>query len=431
MPRPPNVDIDEFTLVLSLIDKDIGADWILKCEEILVDFLKCSQFEILFGKMIHRYTGLPAGYVSGLSYDNKPWYLVIAWHEDQPRQGICVKFSAHAWAAYQAQYAIKYSRPINVAEFLAMIQSDSYNVHLTRIDLVADYIDYPDPDIPNMFLKPDTIYRKLCAGEYEVKTYKGKQAVYRTSAIDKDGEYQTVYLGSKKGSFFLRIYDKRAEQFATKGFRYDDATACRSWVRFEMVVRHDGAKTITEQLATIRNLRELQSMIAKHITDKYRFVDVQANTHTEFTEDLLSIATGATVAPIKSVSNRNMELPRTIEYIRKSSGLYSLLYKFLRIWGHKEVHKLMLEFEIDFYNEAHDKNKFKEADKWVTKHRADYEKTFASDYYYLGKDGTPAIVRAARANEEQYNDDAVYTAPVDAKKNATKRKINNATTDAT
>lgn len=386
MPRPPNVDIDEFTLVLSLIDKDIGADWILKCEEILVDFLKRSQFEILFGKMIHRYTGLPAGYVSGLSYDNKPWYLVIAWHEDQPRQGICVKFSAHAWAAYQAQYAIKYSRPVNVAEFLAMVQSDLYNVHLTRIDLVADYIDYPDPDnIPGQYLKPDAIYRKIGTGEYEVKNYKGMPAVHHTSAIDKDGEYQTVYLGSKKGSSFLRIYDKREEQVATKGFRYDEAVACRSWVRFEMVVRHDKARIITEQLATIQNLRELQSMIAKHITDKYRFIDVQASTNTEFTEDLLSIATGATVAPIKSASNRNMELARTIGYIRKSSGLYSLLYKVLRIWGSKEVHKLMLEFETDFFLEVKKENSFKEIDKWVKKHYSEYQGSFPLDYFYADK----------------------------------------------
>lgn len=383
MPRPPNVDIDEFTLVLSLIDKDIGADWILKCEEILVEFLKRSQLEILFGKMVHRTTRLPAGYINGLFYENKPWYCAIAWHEEQPRQGICVKFSAHSWAAYQSQYAIKYSRPINVAEFLAMIQSDSYNVHLTRIDLVADYFDYPDPDnIPGQYLKPDAIYRKVCSGEYAVKNYKGMQAVYRTSAIDKDGEYQTVYLGSKKGSFFLRIYDKQAEQFATKGFRYNEAVACKSWVRFEMVVRHDGAKSITEQLATIRNLQELQSMIAKHITDKYRFMDVQANTNTEFTEDLLSIATGATVAPIKSASNRNMELARTIGYIRKSSGLYSLLYKVLRIWGSKEVHKLMLEFEADFFLEVKKENSFKEIDKWVKKYYSEYKDRHPLDYFY-------------------------------------------------
>lgn len=385
MPRPPNVDIDEFTLVLSLIDKDIGVDWILKCEEILVDFLKRSQLEILFGKMVHRTTRLPVGYINGLSYENKPWYFAIAWHEDQPRQGICVKFSAHSWAAYQSQYAIKYSYPINVAEFLAMIQSDSYNVHLTRIDLVADYIDFPDPDIPNMFLKPDTIYRKLCAGEYAIKNYKGMQSVYRTSAIDKDGEYQTVYLGSKKGAFFLRIYDKREEQFATKGFRLDDATACRSWVRFEMVVRHDGAKTITGQLLTIQTIQELQALIAKHITDKYRFIDVQSNTNTEFTEDLLSIATGATVAPIKSASNRNMELARTISYIKNSSGLYSLLYKVFCIWGSKEVHKLMLEFEIDFLREAKKENSFRDIDKWVRKHYSEYQDSLPLDYFYADK----------------------------------------------
>ena len=386
MPRPPNVDIDEFTLVLSLIDKDIGEDWVTICESFLKEFLERSQIEILFGKMTHRYTGLPAGYISGLSYENKPWYLAIAWHEAQPRMGVCVRFSAYAWASYQMYYFRKYSRPITIADFLAMVRSSLYNIHLTRIDLVADYFDYPDPDnIPGRYLKPDTIYRKINTGEYEVKTYKGMPSVHRTSAIDMDGEYQTVYLGSKQGSCFMRIYDKREEQLQTKGFRYDEAINCKSWVRFEMVVRHDKARTITEQLATIQNLRELQSMIAKHITDKYRFIDVQASTNTEFTEDLLSIATGATVAPIKSASNRNMELARTISHIKNSSGLYSLLYKVLCIWGQREVHKLMLEFEIDFLREAKKENSFKDIDKWVKKHYSEYHASLPLDYFYADK----------------------------------------------
>ena len=383
MPRPPTVDIDEFTLVLSLIDKDIGEDWIPICESWLKEFLERSQIEVFFGKMEHRYTGLPKGYISGLSYDNKPWYLVIAWHEDHPCMGVCVRFSAYAWSSYQMYYFRKYNRPVTVAEFLAMVRSNLYNIHLTRIDLVADYFDYPDPDnIPGRYLKPDTIYRKINTGEYSVKTYKGMPSIYRTSAIDTDGEYQTVYLGSKQGTFFLRIYDKREEQLKTKGFRYDRAINCKSWVRFEMVVRHDGAKTITEQLLTIQTIQELQALIAKHITDKYRFIDVQSNTNTEFTDDLLSIASGATVAPIKTTSNRNMELARTIAHIRKSSGLYSLLYKVYCIWGAKEVHKLMIEFEVDFFREAHKENRFEDIDKWINKHFSEYKDAFPLDFFY-------------------------------------------------
>lgn len=386
MPRPPTVDVDEFTLVLSLIDKDIGEDWIPICERFIKDFLERSRIETLFGRMEHRYTGLPKGYISGLSYDNKPWYLAIAWHDDQPRMGVCVRFSAYAWASYQMYYFRKYSRPITIADFLAMVRSNLYNIHLTRIDLVADYFDYPDPDnIPGRFLKPDTIYRKINVGEYEVKTYKGMPSVYRTSAIDKDGEYQTVYLGSKQGSLFMRIYDKKEEQLQTKGFRYNDAVDCKSWVRFEMVVRHDGAKTITEQLLALQTIQELQALIARHITDKYRFIDVQANTNTEFTEDLLSIALGATVAPIKTASNRNMELGRTMSHIRNCSGLYSLLYKVLCIWGPKEVHKLMLEFEIDFLREAKKENSFRDIDKWVRKHYSEYQDSLPLDYFYADK----------------------------------------------
>lgn len=383
MPRPPTVDIDEFTLVLSLIDKDIGEDWILICESFLKEFLKRSQIEAFFGEMTHRYAGLPQGYINGLSYNNKPWYLAIAWHEEQPRMGVCVRFSAYAWVSYQYRYSLKYGCPIDLAGFLAMIQSNIYHIHLTRVDLVADYFDYPDPDnIPGKYLKPDTIYRKMNDGEYAVRTYKGMPSVQCTSAIDKDGEYQTVYLGSKKGSSFMRVYDKREEQLQTKGFRYNDALSCKSWVRFEMVVRNNGAKTITEQLSTINNAHKLHALIAKHITDKFRFIDTNTNTNTDFTEDLLSIATEATVAPIKSVSNRNMELARTISYIRQSSGLFSLLYKIMCIWGKQEVHKFMIRLEVDFFQEANKPNSFKDADKWVTRHWSEYKGTLLYDYLY-------------------------------------------------
>lgn len=406
MPRPPTVDIDEFTLVLSLIDKDIGEDWILICEGFLKEFLERSQIEAFFGEMTHRYTGLPQGYINGLSYDNKPWYLAIAWHEAQPRMGICVKFSAYAWVSYKMYYLRKYNRPINVAEFLAMVRSDLYNIHLTRIDFVADYFDYPDPDnIPGKYLKPDTIYRKINDGEYAVKTYKGMPSVQRTSAIDKDGEYQTVYLGSKKGSSFMRIYDKREEQLQTKGFRYNDALGCKSWVRFEMVIRDNGAKTITEQLSTINDTHELHALIAKHITDKFRFIDTNTDTNTDFTEDLLSIATGVTAAPIRSVSSRNMELARTISYIRQSSGLFSLLYKIMCIWGKQEVHRFMIRLEVDFFQATNRPDCFKDADKWVTRHYAEYKGKLLYEYLYADEQALNLNTVQAPSGAESLTED--------------------------
>lgn len=437
MARPPTVDIDEFTLVLSLKDADIGCDWIPKCEEFIAEFLKRSQLEILFDKMTPRYTGLPEGYISGLSYDTKPWYLAIAWHEGQPRMGVCVRFSAHAWSAYRQHYSVRYGH-IDLATFLAQIKSYVYNVHFTRIDLVADYWDYPDPDnIPNKYLKPDTIYRNMHEGKYAVKTYKGTQSIQRTSAIDRDGEYQTVYLGSKKGAFFMRIYDKRMEQITTKGYRFDDAVNCRSWVRFEMVVRHNGAKVITEQLATIQNPQELHALIAKHITDKFQFIDTQTDTALEFTEDLLSIATGATVAPIKSASTRNTELAQAVSYIKQSSGLYSLLYKVWKIFGQKAVHKLMLHFEIDFFLDAHSPRKFKDAKNWVNRYYDTYSRSgLQIEDIYMGRtpDNSTAPTEADQSNDnatQNTTTDADHATTISATTNADHAATPDTTTNAT
>lgn len=278
MPRPPNVDIDEFTLVLSLIDKDIGADWILKSEEILKEFLELSRLEQMFGKLVHTSSGLPKGYTSGLMVDEQLWYLKIAWHEEFPKMGVCVRFSAQAWAAYQTWYNDLFQEEIHLAKFISMVQSKVYNLHLSRVDLTADYFDWTDPIIPNVWLSPDAIYRKLLNGEYIVRARvvqgnnsKWVKAVRSTSAIDKDGEYSTFYLGSKTSSIFLRCYDKRTEQISNNGSRAAEALSCRSWVRFEMVMRYDYARQFTAYLLEINTLEELQAFIAKCIMEKYSF----------------------------------------------------------------------------------------------------------------------------------------------------------------
>ena len=70
------------------------------------------------------------------------------------------------------------------------------------------------------------------------------------SAIDKDGAYETFYVGSRvgKSNGFLRVYTKKQEQIQAIGYRYDEALQHESWVRFEACFLHDYAHQLSEQL---------------------------------------------------------------------------------------------------------------------------------------------------------------------------------------
>ena len=180
------VGVDEFTVVLQSIDKVKISEWPEVAEQMIATFLQKSKLVEIFGEMAHA-TKLQAGYTSGLTYTDRPWYLVISWHEDMPAMGICVRFSAYAYAAYKEAYRVQFRAEMNIADFLHMVQDDVYTTRLSRIDLTADYFDYLDELFPNRPLCPDAIYERLKDGSYTVKNWKDRQSVRNMSALDKDG----------------------------------------------------------------------------------------------------------------------------------------------------------------------------------------------------------------------------------------------------
>lgn len=364
------VGVDEFTLVLQSPEKVDCREWLNRLDAMLEAFLERSKIEELFGPMRDAIKNLPAGYTNGLTYDDKPWYLVIAWHEDYMQMGICVKFSAYAYACYKAEFEKHYHMTF-ISDFLQMVQcEDIYTIRLSRIDFTADYFNYPDPLNPNGYLRPDLLYRQINDGSYVVRNAKGANSFKSKSAIDKDGAYSTFYLGSLKGLTFLRCYDKREEQMEKHGFRYDEALNCRSWIRFEAVFRHEYAHQITEQLLTVQNVAELQALIAKHISDRFQFYDTITDAELEITADLVSIANGAQVSALSSPNPRDNSLKQSVNSIRYNSGLYSTMYKVSAIWGSEGV-KNLLEYLYTDYIENYEPEAGKKRDikLWLKKHK--------------------------------------------------------------
>lgn len=378
------VGVDEFTLVLRSAGKMDVMDWLDELDKMIDEFVRLSHIEDLYGELEVATSKLQAGYTNGLTIQDRPWHFMLCWHEDIPNMGICIKFSAHAYAAYREDYEKKYNEKMNIVAFLKMIQSDKYVMRLSRIDLTADYIDYPNPRDSNAPLDPNTLYRQLIKGDYTIKNYKGKKTIRTYSAVDKNGAYETFYAGTRKGKTdgFLRCYDKKREQLDTTGYRYDEAVKCESWVRCEAVYKGVYAHQITEQLQQISTEDELKQLIAKHISDKYRFYDVVEDDYLQITEDLTGIALGSNLGALSCPGTRDNTIRQSIRYLKKDSGLFAIFYKVYEIWGLDGEWELFLHlrevYKKEYKPEAEDKP---EIQSWVKKHRAELKKQQLKDNF--------------------------------------------------
>ena len=366
-----------------------AAEWDVEAERYINYFLQSSRLEEMFGPLSKTETGLQAGYTDGLTYPDRPWRFMICWHDYMPNMGVCVRFTAYAWAAYRQRYEELYGIRMDIWAFLDMVQAFSvnsngavapiYRTRLSRIDLVADYKNYPGLRASDSFLSPDALYTGILHGSIAVKDYRERRVIRSMSAFDKDGQYETFYLGGKKNksNCFLRCYDKRKEQIETGGYRYDEAVTCESWVRFEGVYRHDYAHQITDMLLGQQMTpQELQRMIAKMISDKFRFFDTALDDTIMITDDLLAVATGAKVATLHSVNAVDTTLTQAVKHLEKGSGLYSTIYKFYLIWGNDGeeilVRHLFKKYRAEYKPQAQTR---KELNAWNVKHSEELKGT--------------------------------------------------------
>lgn len=386
------VGIDELTVVLQSKEQVDLKEWPGKAEEIIANFTEKAKLQELFGPMDWATGRLQAGYTNGLTYANQPWHFQICF-SDIPSMGVCVHFSAFAWYVYQQDYAERFGVPVDLAEFLYMVQDTLYSLRLSRVDLTADYKNYPCPLNPSAQLSPGTLYEQLMAGNYRILDYRGRSTIREFSAIHEDGVFQTLYIGSRKGksNSFLRIYNKKREQIVTKGYRCEEALQCESWCRFEAVLRHDAAHNFTDVILNFQQHKlnlgsgsqpTLASIIASTFYEKWQFYDVAADNYLDITDDLAGIANGTILPSLFSAAHpRDNTLKQSIEYLRGNSGLYACLYKAFALYDGKADRELMDYFWDDYINSfkvrlytGQDKAKLREMRMWLKAHKDEITK---------------------------------------------------------
>lgn len=346
------VSVDEFSLVLFLPD-EVCKDWRKAAYFMMNEFIELSKIELLLGKVVEMHEKKPQAYSQAFTIENVPYYFAIAFHDTFQHMGILVRFTGQAWGVYQQKYYEHFGKRINIAEFLKMIDSLLYTYRLSRIDLTADYINYGD-------LSPHTIYNKLIDETYCVLDHNGKNTKRKISAVQNDMETETFYIGSRKenSQLLLRVYNKKAEQINTNGFRLNEALECENWSRFEVSFRGTYAHQITEQFENINSDIELSQFIASKICDKYRFADVSTGSYTDFTNDLLALVGNNDYPALRTENPANNNLNKSIAHIISGSGLFPVCYKVGVIWGtkaEKELFQMLYDVYDKYYRKEFDK----------------------------------------------------------------------------
>ena len=376
--------IDEFTVVLQSCGQAPPDEWYIDAEEIIEEFLRLSQIEYVLGTLAESQRKLVQGYTEGRILEDYPYYFCICYNREQENMGVCVKFSATSWAAYQKNYMEKFHEDMNTVIFLRNAVYDSlYTLRLSRIDFTADYFNYPCPFQPGSYLEPDTIYRQLRNNRIKVCDHQGKCLIRSTSALDRDFNHETLYIGSRKGNTqsFLRIYDKKNEQLETHGHRYQEAVNCSSWVRFEAVYKGKYAHQISDFFLNENNVftpDTLICFIAGKITDKYRFMATATSELISFSEDLVYIASGIAAAPLSCPSPRDNSLFQSLSYILYNSGFMITLAKACYCYPERDdvletvfewLERAFENFYIPMVNSRQYKRRH-ELWKWLKKHKA-------------------------------------------------------------
>lgn len=107
--------------------------------------------------------------------------------------------------------------------------------HITRLDLAVDDIGtnyYSLPELHDLFISG--LYVSRFRGFDEHRSYKQNEI-----------SGHTIYLGSRKSSVMLRIYDKQAEQ-NKKRLSADMPPLEYTWVRWELELKRDRAQRVME-----------------------------------------------------------------------------------------------------------------------------------------------------------------------------------------
>ena len=320
-------NIDEITAVVLLKEKDVleYQSWDLIAEKIINKINTILKLISIFGEPHKSTTQNVQGYNRGYEYGDNSFYFRVCYHEYQHSMGVAIKFSAQSMLYYKNKYEEINKEIIEIYQIVKLLFDNliEYDVHLSRVDIYADFI--------NEGLSVNEIYKDIIDEKYQFYLLKnGNNLVKNTSSINseaKDKIVETIYVGEKNKGFvsLLRIYNKKKEQITKHGVRYQEAIDYSSWVRFENEIHGKYARELTLQLVMLNSKEEQSSLIATCLLNKYSLLDEDKNKHK--TTQLISDTKGMNKFYFVNTKYADNSLQKSLEYLTEKAGLISFLYK--------------------------------------------------------------------------------------------------------
>lgn len=331
--------IDQLTMVAfpntSLFNKeDIIFEWDEIAEKIISTIEEKTNLVNTFGERIKLKKAIN-GYNTAYQYGTAPNCVTIYYNDSRPDMAVMLYYSGQGLKTYLNK------NNIQVYNLIQNIQDELYTIRLSRIDLVADFINY-GLDITkiyndyvnnetNVFL---TVYREDNSQFY-------KKGIYEATNYTKESNVRTMYLGTRKSEIFLRVYNKKLEQM-DKGVNSDKVLNCADWVRFECETKGKSAHQMSQELLNIKSDEELAHLIANTFLQKYSFFYMEDNRRvkpTEYTQAIIDCVT-ENKCILSSAKPMNYDLVRTFQYLFSTSGMIPAFYKVLRIYGEQGLKDL-------------------------------------------------------------------------------------------
>ena len=358
MKKSIQLSIDEATIIVRPDSEQLTSmtSWKDEAEQIILSIYHklfyCENLGTLISEKTH-----PAGYQTSYSIEKIPYFLRLAYHEAFPTMGIIIKFSASALDYYRQNYKKRRNQEIDIPEILQILEHENWDVHLSRIDFVADYLNYN--------FNVNDLYQKVKNKDITIRNQNKIRQNFNLEALEKNSIVSTFYIGSRRKnvSTFLRIYDKKTEQFEKNGSKLHIAKDLDSWIRFEVVFKKDYARQISEIMKKINSKKKLNELIANKILEKFCFIDGSTHELTNFSHDLLKLENN--FPSLISRNSRNNSLSASIMYHLKKSGLLPLFFKIQNIWG-KEALTQFLVTLVDYFEAYYSPNR--DAITWLNKH---------------------------------------------------------------
>lgn len=221
--------------------------------------------------------------------------LKIPYEHNYTKQGVCIEFSGQGLDYYLEYLQTHYSGADLrfVARRFIGLAKQGYETHCSRWDIAFDE-KHNVNDTDEVLLDLDRIKSLMISGQFVSKFRKGdlsqQSGVVQSAVVvcpklyDKEFPYRfiesmnfssgrignTVELGKRRSSSFVRFYDKLAEQEAHK---FDLPPELRSWIRFEIEYKHSNSSSVFEAYAKYDNDRDFIKYMRSCAMDLLRFVD--------------------------------------------------------------------------------------------------------------------------------------------------------------